>query len=72
MTDDSREVQHEPEVLEGEDDVPRMPASPIDPFTPELHARAASVASAANRSRRIPWRSSGARSASRTCPRSSC
>ena len=35
MTDDSREVQHEPEVLEGEDDVPRMPASPIDPFTPE-------------------------------------
>ena len=40
MTDDSREVQHEPEVLEGEDDVPRMPASPVDPFTPELHARA--------------------------------
>ena len=40
MTDDSREVQHEPEVIEGEDDVPRMPASPIDPFTPELHARA--------------------------------
>ena len=39
MTDDSREVQHDPEVLEGEDDVPRMPASPIDPFTPELHAR---------------------------------
>jgi hypothetical protein len=27
MTDDSREVQHEPEVLEGEDDVPRMLAS---------------------------------------------
>ena len=40
MTDDSREVQHDPEVLEGEDDVPRMPASPIDPFTPEMHARA--------------------------------
>jgi hypothetical protein len=40
MTDDSREVQHEPEVIEGEDDVPRMPAPPVDPFTPELHARA--------------------------------
>jgi hypothetical protein len=40
MTDDSRDVQRDPEVLEGEDDVPRMPASPIDPFTPELHARA--------------------------------
>jgi hypothetical protein len=40
MTDDSREVQHDPEVIEGEDDPPRMPASPVDPFTPELHARA--------------------------------
>jgi len=40
MTDDSRDVQRDPEVLEGEDDVPRMPASPVDPFTPELHARA--------------------------------
>jgi hypothetical protein len=39
MTDDSREVQHEPEVLEGEDDPPRMPAAPLDPFTPELHER---------------------------------
>jgi hypothetical protein len=40
MTDDSREVQHDPEVIEGEDEPPRMPASPVDPFTPELHARA--------------------------------
>jgi hypothetical protein len=40
MTDDSREVQHEPEVLEGDDEPPRMPASPVDPFTPELHERA--------------------------------
>jgi hypothetical protein len=39
MTDDSREVQHEPEVLEGDDEPPRMPASPVDPFTPELHER---------------------------------
>jgi hypothetical protein len=39
MTDDSREVQHDPEVLEGEDDVPRMPAPPVEPFTPELHER---------------------------------
>ena len=30
-----REVQHEPQVLEGEDDVPRQPAPPLDPFTPE-------------------------------------
>ncbi len=40
MTDDSRDVQRDPEVLEGEDDIPRMPASPVDPFTPELHERA--------------------------------
>lgn len=30
-----REVQHEPQVLEGEDAPPRQPASPIDPYTPE-------------------------------------
>lgn len=29
------EVQHEPQVLEGDDDVPRQPAPPLDPFTPE-------------------------------------
>jgi hypothetical protein len=34
-----REVEHEPQVLEGEDDVLRQPASPIDPYTPEPHAR---------------------------------
>ena len=32
---DEREVQHEPQVLEGEDDVPRQPAAPLDPYTPE-------------------------------------
>jgi len=30
-----REIQHEPQVLEGEDDLPRQPAPPTDPFTPE-------------------------------------
>jgi hypothetical protein len=30
-----REIQHEPQVLEGEDDVPRQPAPPLDPYTPE-------------------------------------
>ena len=32
---DEREVQHEPQVLEGEDDLPRQPAPPLDPYTPE-------------------------------------
>ena len=34
---DERErlVQPEPEVLEGEDDLPRQPAPPLDPYTPE-------------------------------------
>ena len=32
---DEREVQHEPQVLQGDDDLPRQPAPPIDPFTPE-------------------------------------
>jgi hypothetical protein len=27
--------QHEPQVLEGEDEVPRQPAPPLDPYTPE-------------------------------------
>jgi hypothetical protein len=26
-----REVQHEPQVLEGEDELPRQPAPPLDP-----------------------------------------
>ena len=30
-----REVQHDPQVLQGEDDVPRQPAPPLDPYTPE-------------------------------------
>jgi hypothetical protein len=33
--EDERLVQPEPEVLEGEDDLPRQPAPPIDPYTPE-------------------------------------
>ncbi len=32
---DEREVQHDPQVLEGEDDVLRQPAPPLDPYTPE-------------------------------------
>ena len=36
MSDDrERLVQPDPEVLEGEDDVPRQPAPPLDPYTPE-------------------------------------
>ena len=34
MTEE-REVQHEPQGLEGDDEVPRQPAPPIDPYTPE-------------------------------------
>ena len=30
-----RLVQDEPEVLEGDDDVPRQPAAARDPYTPE-------------------------------------
>jgi hypothetical protein len=26
-------------VLEGDDSIPRQPASPVDPYTPETHAR---------------------------------
>ena len=33
--DEEREVQHEPQVLEGEDDIPRQPTSERDPFIPE-------------------------------------
>ena len=35
-----REVQHDPQVLEGDDEFPREPASPIDPYTPEPGPRA--------------------------------
>ena len=38
MTDE-REVQHDPQVLEGEDDLPRQPTSQRDPFVPEPYAR---------------------------------
>jgi hypothetical protein len=30
-----REVQQSPKVLEGEDELPRQPAPPLDPYTPE-------------------------------------
>jgi hypothetical protein len=30
-----REIQHDPQVLEGDDELPRQPASPLDPYTPE-------------------------------------
>ena len=30
-----REVQHDPQVLEGEDEFPHEPAPPLDPYTPE-------------------------------------
>ena len=35
MSEREREVQHEPQVLEGEDELPRQPSPPRDPFTPE-------------------------------------
>jgi hypothetical protein len=30
-----REVQHDPQVIQGEDELPRQPAPPLDPYTPE-------------------------------------
>jgi hypothetical protein len=38
--DRERLVQPEPQVLEGEDDVPRQPTSARDPFVPEPGPRA--------------------------------
>jgi hypothetical protein len=35
MADEPREVQVDPVVLEGEDELPRQPAPPLDPYTPE-------------------------------------
>jgi hypothetical protein len=37
MSENEREhlVEEEPEVIEGEDDIPRQPAPPLDPYTPE-------------------------------------
>jgi hypothetical protein len=39
MDEEPREVEHEPEVLEGDDKFLRQPASPIDPYTPETGPR---------------------------------
>ena len=36
---DERQVQPEPQVLEGDDDLPRQPTSGRDPFVPEPFAR---------------------------------
>jgi hypothetical protein len=30
-----RQLQDEPQVLEGEDEIPRQPSPPLDPYTPE-------------------------------------
>jgi hypothetical protein len=35
MDEREREVQRDPQVLEGEDELPRQPSMPRDPFTPE-------------------------------------
>jgi hypothetical protein len=35
MADETHEVQHEPQVLEGEDELPKQPAPPLDLYTPE-------------------------------------
>jgi hypothetical protein len=39
MTEEPREVQSDPEVIEGDDSMLRQPASPLDPYTPETHPR---------------------------------
>jgi len=36
---DERQVQPDPQVLEGDDDLPRQPSSQRDPFVPEPYAR---------------------------------
>jgi hypothetical protein len=33
--DEEREVEHEPQVLEGDDELPRQPVMPHDPYVPE-------------------------------------
>ncbi|HEX6700124.1 MAG TPA: hypothetical protein VF101_05280 [Gaiellaceae bacterium] len=33
--DEEREVQHDPQVLEGEDELPRQPTAQRDPYVPE-------------------------------------
>jgi hypothetical protein len=37
---DEREVERDPQVLAGEDEFPRQPAPPLDPYTPEPGPRA--------------------------------
>ena len=36
---EEHEVQHEPQVLEGDDELPRQPTSHRDPYVPEPHPR---------------------------------
>ena len=36
---DERQVQEDPQVLEGDDELPRQPTSQRDPFVPEPYAR---------------------------------
>jgi hypothetical protein len=48
-----REVQHEPQVLEGEDELPRQPSPPLDPYTPEPGPRAGDRR--AFRTMRLAW-----------------
>lgn len=36
---EEREVQHDPQVLAGEDELPRQPTARRDPFVPEPYAR---------------------------------
>lgn len=33
--EEATELQHEPQVLQGDDNSPRQPAPPLDPYTPE-------------------------------------
>ncbi len=40
---DEREVQHDPQVLAGDDDLPRQPAPTLDPYTPEPGPRLGDV-----------------------------
>ena len=37
--ENAHEVQHTPQVLTGDDESPRQPAPPLDPYTPEPAAR---------------------------------
>ena len=36
---DERQIQPEPQVLEGDDELPRQPTSQRDPYVPEPRAR---------------------------------